>query len=193
VAEGEEFPAGRAYTGVVISKRLVAVVVAALVAVGVSLLLDSGDGPGAGWAARVVRVVDGDTLRVAVDGREQSVRLLGIDTPETRKPGVAVECGGRQASASMEALAPAGTPVSLEPDPGQDRVDRYGRLLAYVRLPDGRLAEEAQVAAGWATVYVFDGRPVARDGQFRRAMRAARGAGRGVWGACGGDFHSESG
>jgi micrococcal nuclease len=172
---------------------LLAVVAAALVAVVVSLLVDRGDGGEGGSGARVVRVVDGDTIRVEVDGREQSVRLLGIDTPETHRPGVGIECGGPEASRNMEALVPSGTRVTLEPDPGQDRVDRYDRLLAYVRLPGGRLAEEAQVAAGWATVYVFEGRPVARDGQFRRAMRSAREAGRGVWGACGGDFHSEGG
>ena len=166
---------------------------AALVAVVVSLLLDAGDDGGSGSGARVVRVVDGDTIRVSAGGREQSVRLLGIDTPETHRPGVAIECGGPEASRSMERLAPPGTDVTLEPDPGQDRVDRYGRLLAYVRLPDGRLAEDAQVLAGWATVYVFEGRPVSRDAQFRRSMASARGAGRGVWGACGGDFHSESG
>ncbi|MEA2467077.1 MAG: micrococcal nuclease [Thermoleophilaceae bacterium] len=174
-----------------VSKRLIAVAAAALVAVALSLLLGGSDRGGSGSGARVVRVVDGDTLKVAIGGREQSVRLLGIDTPETHRPGVAIECGGPEASAHMVGLAPPGTPVTLEPDPGQDRVDRYGRLLAYVRLPDGRLAEEAQVGAGWATVYVFDGHPVARDGQFRRAMGAARAAGRGVWRLCGGDFHSE--
>jgi micrococcal nuclease len=177
---------------VVRSKRLIALMAAALVAVALSLLLQQRDGADDGSAARVVDVVDGDTLRVALSGREESVRMLGIDTPETRKPGVAVECGGRQATASLEAIAPPGTRVTLEPDPGQDRVDRFGRLLAYVRLPDGRLAEEAQVAAGWAVVYVFEGRPVSRDGELRRAMRQARGAGRGVWGTCDGDFHSES-
>jgi micrococcal nuclease len=178
---------------VVLSRRLTAVVAAALVAAVVSLLLDSGDDAASGSGARVVRVVDGDTIRVSVDGREQPVRLLGIDTPETHRPGVAIECGGPEASLSMERLVPPGTRVTLEPDPGQDRVDRYDRLLAYVRLPDGRLAEDAQVLAGWATVYVFEGKPVSRDAQFRRSMASARAAGRGVWGACGGDFHSESG
>jgi micrococcal nuclease len=89
----------------------------------------------------------------------------------------------------MERLAPPGTRVALEPDPSQRSVDRYGRMLAYVRLPDGRLAEEAELAAGWATVYVFAGRPVARDPAFRRAQAAARSAHRGVWGRCGGRFH----
>ena len=171
-------------------RRLIPILLAALAAVALALVLDpAGDGDAGG--ARVVRVVDGDTIKVSVDGgRERSVRLLGIDTPETHKPGTPIECGGPQASAHMEALAPPGTRVTLEPDPTQDRQDRYGRMLAYVRLPDGRLAEEAQLAAGWATVYVFAGRPVARDPAFRLAQAGARAARRGVWGGCGGRFHS---
>jgi micrococcal nuclease len=169
-------------------RRLLPVLAAALAAMAVALLADRGGGGGSG--ARVVRVIDGDTIAVSVDGgRERSVRLLGIDTPETHRPGTPIECGGPQATQNMEALAQPGTAVRLEADPSQDRVDRYGRLLAYVRLPDGRLAEEAQLAAGWATVYVFAGRPVARDASFRRAQAGARAAGRGVWGRCGGRFH----
>src|SRR6059036_3012154 len=120
--------------------RLLAVLLAAAAALAVALLLDHGEPAGGG--ARVLRVVDGDTLRVMVGGRSRSVRLLGIDTPETHRPGTPVECGGPQATASMKALVPPGTRVQLVSDPGQDRVDRYGRLLAYVRLPSGRLAEE---------------------------------------------------
>src|SRR4051794_21497963 len=178
-------------------RRLVPVLVAALAAVVVALALDPRGGRGPGHRAgagvtraRVTRVVDGDTIAVSIDGGdERSVRLLGIDTPETHRPGTPIECGGPEASASMERLAPSGTRVALEPDPGQDRVDRYGRLLAYVRLPDGRLAEEAQLEAGWATVYVFAGHPVSRDTAFRRAQASAEAAGRGVWGRCGGRFH----
>jgi micrococcal nuclease len=170
-------------------RRLLPILLAALAAVAVALLGDRGRDVGAS-GARVVRVVDGDTIAVSVDGRERSVRLLGIDTPETHRPGTPIECGGPQATRSMEALAPPGTRVGLERDPTQDRVDRYGRLLAYVRLPDGRLAETAQLEAGWATVYVFAGRPVERDRRFRRAQAEARSARRGVWARCGGDFHS---
>jgi micrococcal nuclease len=170
-------------------RRLLPILIAALAAVVISLVLDRG-GNGGRAGARVTRVVDGDTIRVTVDGgRDRSVRLLGIDTPETHRPGTPIECGGPEATANMEKLVPPGTRVKLESDPSQDRVDRYGRLLAYLRLPDGRLAEEAQLAAGWATVYVFAGRPVARDPAFRRAQASARAAGRGVWGRCGGRFH----
>src|SRR4051812_37594959 len=170
-------------------RRLLAILVAGLAAVVVTLVLDRRDDAST-TGARVVRVIDGDTIAVSVDGgEERSVRLLCIDTPETHRPGTPIECGGPEASASMERLAPSGTRVSLEPDPSQDRIDRYGRLLAYVRRPDGRLAEEAQLEAGWATVYVFAGHPVARDPAFRRAQAAAEDAGRGVWGRCGGRFH----
>jgi micrococcal nuclease len=180
-------------------RRLLPVLIAALAAVVVALALDRG-GSGDRYSfvrARVTRVIDGDTIAVSIGpgaagaerGGERSVRLLGIDTPETHRPGTPIECGGPQASASMERLAPPGTPVVLEPDPSQDRVDRYGRLLAYVRLPGGRLAEEGQLEAGWATVYVFAGHPVSRDPAFRRAQAVARMAERGVWGHCGGRFH----
>ena len=172
-------------------RRLLSALLAALAAVLVALVLDRRDDALSG--ARVVRVVDGDTIAVSIGGRERSVRLLGIDTPETHRPGTPIECGGPEASASMRRLAPPGSGVTLEPDPTQDRQDRYGRLLAYVRLPDGRLAEDAQLAAGWATVYVFAGRPVARDGEFRRAQARARAARRGVWSRCGGRFHSAGG
>jgi micrococcal nuclease len=167
--------------------RLLAFLLAAAAALAVALATRGGDDRG---GARVERVVDGDTLRVSVDGRSRAVRLLGIDTPETHRPATPLECGGREATARMEALAPPGTRVQLLSDPSQDRVDRYGRLLAYVRLPSGRLAEEAQLEAGWATVYVYAGKPVTLYARFRRAQDTARSARRGVWGACAGRFHS---
>ena len=139
--------------------------------------------------ARVLRVIDGDTIHVRAFGARRSrydVRLLGIDTPE--KYG-GVECGARRASRSMRRLAPGGLRIRLVTDPSQDRFDRYGRLLAYVmRRRDGRDLGRAQVAAGWAKVYVFD-RPFRRVRAYRRAARRARRADRGVWGRCGGHFH----
>jgi micrococcal nuclease len=167
--------------------RSIAVLVAAAAAIALVLATRSGSERA---GARVERVVDGDTLRVSVDGRSRAVRLLGIDTPETHRPGTPVECGGPQASAHMRTLAPPGTRVRLFSDPGQDRVDRYGRLLAYVRLPSGRFAEDAQLAAGWATVYVYAGRPVALYPRFRREQDAAQAGRRGVWSSCSGRFHS---
>ena len=84
----------------------------------------------------MVRVIDGDTLKVRLaSGASETVRLIGIDTPETRKPNTPVECGGRDATARMKRLAlrrGVGVAVVLRSDPTQDRRDRYGRLLAYV-------------------------------------------------------------
>jgi micrococcal nuclease len=148
---------------------------------------------GPGFAAEVVRPVDGDTLVARAGGRTFYVRLLGIDTPETHRPGTPVECGGPEASKAMDALAPAGAPIRLESDPTQDRVDRYGRLLAYVWLADGRLLETAQLESGWATTYVYAGRPVSLFPRLAAAARQAQVTHRGVWSACGGDFHSASG
>jgi endonuclease YncB( thermonuclease family) len=139
--------------------------------------------------ARIVHVIDGDTVRVRAKHarrRIYDVRLIGIDTPE--KYG-ARECGSGGASRSMRRLAPVGLRVKLVTDPSQDTFDRYGRLLAYViRRRDGRDLGGAQIARGWAKVYVFE-RGFSRVHGYRRAARRAHRAGRGVWGRCGGDFH----
>jgi micrococcal nuclease len=166
--------------------RVITVALAAAAALALALVTRAGREAG----ARVERVVDGDTLRISIDGRSRSVRLLGIDTPETHRPGTPVECGGPQATAHMQALAPPGTRVRLFTDPSQDRVDRYGRLLAYVRLPSGRFAEDSQLESGWATVYVYGGKPVSLYPRFRSEQQAARARGRGAWSSCDGDFHS---
>jgi micrococcal nuclease len=155
-----------------------------------AILLSRGGGHGDEANARVVRDVDGDTLVASSGGRQFYVRLLGIDTPETHRPGRPVECGGPEASAYMRRLAPPGTRVRLETDPTQDRVDRYGRLLAYVWLPGGRLLEDDQLRSGWATSYVFHGRPVSLYSRLLASERAGRSARRGVWTRCGGRFHS---
>jgi micrococcal nuclease len=167
-----------------------AVLVLAAVLVGRPLLDGGSEQRGARTSARVVRVVDGDTLVAAADGRSFYVRLLGIDTPETHRPGTPVECGGPQASRNMRRLAPAGARVELESDPTQDRVDRYGRTLAYVWLADGRLLEDAQLESGWATTYVYAGRPVSLFDRLAAAARTAQRTGLGVYRECGGDFHS---
>jgi endonuclease YncB( thermonuclease family) len=158
-------------------------------------------------AARITSVTDGDTLRVRAYGARRKryrVRLIGIDTPESVKPGAPVECGAEQATDAMVRLAFAdgldtdgdglldegvgrGRKVVLVTDPSQDRFDAYGRLLAYVTRSGTDLGAR-QVRAGWAKVYVFEKR-FRRYGRFRDAEDSARAAGRGAWGSCGGDFH----
>ena len=88
--------------------------------------------PTAAADARVVRVVDGDTIVVTDGATRATVRLLGIDTPEVKDRRTAVQLCGPQASARTAALLPPGTRVLIESDATQDQSDRYGRALAYV-------------------------------------------------------------
>jgi micrococcal nuclease len=147
-----------------------------------------------------VDVIDGDTLKVRLSsGARRAVRIIGIDTPESRKPGVPVECGAKSATKHMTRLAfrerrgrSVGQRVRLTTDPTQDRTDRYGRLLAYVdRRSDGKDLGRSMVAAGWAIAYVYDGTAFERFALYDGAQTRARNSNRGVWAACGGDFHSE--
>jgi micrococcal nuclease len=136
---------------------------------------------GSGDVARVVRVVDGDTILVSVDGREERVRYIGVDTPETVKPGAPVECFGKKASARNKALV-AGRRVRLVRD-AEER-DRYGRLLAYVyRADDGVFVNASLVRDGYAQPLTIPPN-VAHAGEFASLARAARDAGRGLWNAC---------
>jgi len=137
--------------------------------------------------APVLRVVDGDTIHVLVAGRDTTVRLLGINTPETVKPGSPVECFGPEASAHMKD-ALKGQRVTLEFDDSQDRVDRYGRTLAFVWLtaPSGGmdLVNLDLVAQGFAYQRQYGPNPVSWQPQLESAQRAARSTGIGLWGAC---------
>ena len=152
------------------------------------------------YSARIVSVIDGDTIKVRLpSGSRRTVRLIGIDTPETRKPGVPIECGARRATRYMTRSAfrhrkgrRVGHSVRLTTDPTQDTTDRYGRLLAYVtRLADGADLGKAIVRAGWAMPYVYDSSPFARFTSYEAARRKAQSRGLGVWGSCAGDFHTE--
>jgi len=134
--------------------------------------------------ASVVRVVDGDTIVVDVDGREETVRLIGVDTPETVRPDSPVECFGPEASGRTHQLLPPGTPVRLERD--AEARDDYGRLLAYVvRASDGLFVNRDLVAGGFAQPMTFPTN-TAHTSELVGAARAAERAGLGLWAACGG-------
>jgi len=138
--------------------------------------------PADAFAAVVVRVVDGDTFLARWSGgaRPVRVRIIGADTPETVKPGVAVRCYGPQASAFTKHLLRPGTTVRAAYELGGD-TDRYGRQLWDVWLPDGRFLESVLVAAGAARAYPFapqlDHAALLADLQRGAEMHA-----RGLWG-----------
>jgi micrococcal nuclease len=134
--------------------------------------------------ATIVRVVDGDTIVVSVAGRDQRVRLIGIDTPESVKPGSPVECFGREASGHLAALLPEGTVVRLVGDVEQR--DRYGRLLAYVyREADGLFVNAVMARDGFAEPLTIPPN-VAHTAELTAAARSAREGRRGLWAACAG-------
>lgn len=131
--------------------------------------------------AVVVRVTDGDTLKVRMpNGREQSVRILGIDTPEVYPR---AECGGREATTALAALAPVGSKVVLVSDPTQDNRDRYDRLLRYVSRSGDDIGL-AQLTSGHARVFIFRDDPLQRARLYQRAERRAERDGRGSWSTC---------
>ena len=124
---------------------------------------------------RVTRVVDGDTIVVG----DERVRLIGIDTPESVKPGTPVECFAREASAFLERLV-EGRRVRLELD--VEARDRYGRLLAYVHR-GGLFVNAELVRRGYAAVATFPPN-VRHVDTFVRLQREARENSRGLWGRC---------
>jgi micrococcal nuclease len=162
---------------------LAAAVVAVLVArVGVGDDRGSSSEVVPSGTVRVARVVDGDTIKVRLaSGRLETVRYIGIDTPESVKPDTPVQCYAERASQENAALVD-GREVRLVGD--REARDRYGRLLAYVyRQTDGAFVNARLVAGGFArTLEIAPNTRYA--GRFAALARQARAAGRGLWGAC---------
>ncbi len=132
--------------------------------------------------ATVVRVVDGDTIVAEVGGRQERVRLIGIDTPESVAPNRPVGCYGKEASTFTMSLLPAGTRLRLERD--TEARDTYDRLLAYTyRASDGLFVNLVLAQRGYANTLTI--RPnTAHEREFTTAVAAAKAARLGLWGAC---------
>ena len=128
-------------------------------------------------AARVVYVIDGDTIMVELNGREVRLRYIGIDAPETVKENAPVEWMGPEASAANKALV-HGKTVYLEKDVSD--TDRYGRLLRYVFLADGTFVNGELVRQGYAQAITY-APDVKYQDLLRALQREARNAGRGLW------------
>ncbi len=128
--------------------------------------------------ATVTRVVDGDTIEIspAIDGITD-VRLIGVDTPETKEPGCAPQPYGAEASSYAESIL-SGRQVELEFD--VEKMDQYDRLLAYVYPQGGEMFNEDLVEGGYAQAYPYP--PNTRYAErFEAAQEQARSAGLGIW------------
>lgn len=156
----------------------------------------------------VVRDIDGDTIIVDVGGNDVTVRLIGADTPETVDPRKSVQCYGPEASAEAKRIfgekignaTSTGISVYLDKDPAKGDYDKYGRLLAYVRLPQDIVPDDAIASTtdlyneyviihGFAHEYTFMNQPYQYQARFKADEAAAKKARVGLWGKCpaGGD------
>ncbi|MBT6444595.1 MAG: hypothetical protein HOK58_06360 [Acidimicrobiaceae bacterium] len=140
-------------------------------------------GSPAGLAAVVDRVIDGDTILVSMNGHIETVRLLGIDTPEKAGGPRPAECFGAEASTRLAELLPPGTSVLLSRD--RETRDQYSRLLAFVHRADNDMfVNLAMVEDGFATPLFFAPNRSA-ESLFTAAGDAARRNWIGFWPACG--------
>ena len=143
-------------------------------------------GGASGWVPNAVveRVVDGDTIIASIGERSETVRLIGLDAPESVAPTRPVQCYGKEASGFLEAVLPAGTEITLLRD--VEARDVYDRLLGYVvRSSDGLFVNLELVAAGYAAVLSYPPNDHYAD-VLDRAQAEAVVSGRGLWSACGG-------
>jgi len=130
---------------------------------------------------RVTAIHDGDTIDVQVDGQTETVRFIGVDTPETHDPRKAVQCFGKAASQYTKDLI-GSQAVRLEADPLSSKRDRYNRLLRYIYLPDGRLVQAEIIKNGYGFAYTSF--PFTKIDEFTELQRQARQQNLGLWQSC---------
>ncbi len=130
---------------------------------------------------RVSQFIDGDTIAVDMNGSQEIVRFIGVDTPETHKPNTPVQCYGPEAADYTKRLI-GDSRVRLQADALDTNRDRYGRLLRYVYLPDGRLVDEILIQEGYGFAYL--GFPFEKTQQFAADQEVAQQAHVGLWSAC---------
>ena len=133
-------------------------------------------------SATVKEVVDGDTIDIAIGGKTERVRLIGINTPETKHPTKGVECFGPEASAYTEQLLPKGTALRVERD--VEARDKYGRLLLYVYIANSNVFVNLDlVTNGYARPMVFEPN-TAHKADFAQSATQAELHNVGLWQAC---------
>lgn len=127
----------------------------------------------------VVKVIDGDTITIKMGEKNETVRLIGIDTPETVDTRVEVQCFGKESSAKLKSLL-TGKKVYLEMDEGEGERDKYRRLLAYVLRDDGLHINKYLIEEGYAYEYTYDSAYKYQD-EFKDAEKEAKAGQKGLW------------
>ena len=130
--------------------------------------------------ATIIRVVDGDTIAVSVNGKNETVRIIGIDTPEVVNPRKTVECFGKEASDIANVTFENNKTVLLESDSTQGERDKYQRLLRYVWIDDVTDFGKLMIDNGYASEYTYD-LPYKYQNIYQQAEKAAREAKKGLW------------
>lgn len=129
----------------------------------------------------VSRFVDGDTIDVNMDGKTETVRFIGIDTPETHKPNTPVQCFGPEAANKTKNII-GSQKVRLQADSLDTNRDRYGRLLRYVYLADGTLVDKVLIEQGYGFAYTQF--PFEKSEEFKSAEEYAKTTKKGLWASC---------
>lgn len=130
----------------------------------------------------IASVVDGDTFKVYLSEKVITVRVLGINTPETVDPRRPAECYGQEASFKAKELLD-GRSVKLVLNPNRESKDKYGRYLAYVYRDDGLFYNEFMIKEGYAKEYTV-GTPYSFQKEFRADQKEAQSSKKGLWGTC---------
>lgn len=130
---------------------------------------------------KVVKVEDGDTITVDMNGKNEKVRFIGVDTPETKDPRKAVQCYGKKA-AEFTKTQINNKRVRLEADEQNTNRDRYNRLLRYVYLPDGILLNAEIIKQGYGFAYTSF--PFTKKDEFKKLEDYAREKNIGLWASC---------
>jgi len=135
---------------------------------------------------KVTKIVDGDTIKVEINNQIETVRLIGIDTPETKDPRKTVQCFGKEASEKTKELL-ENKMVRLEADSTQTDRDKYSRLLRYIYLTDGTFINKKLIEEGFAFEYTYQ-IPYLYQEEFKAAQKLAETNNLGLWNenSCGG-------
>lgn len=128
---------------------------------------------------RVTRVIDGDTIIIKIGNKAETVRLIGINTPETVDPRRPIECFGVEASNKAKEIL-NGESVRLEDDKLVGERDKYGRLLKYIFLENGTNFNEMMISEGYAYEYTYD-LPYKYQSEFKQAEKEAKEMKKGLW------------